>query len=62
MRRVMRDAIDRAYFHALRRIVMAYAFGTLCRVDDINGITLRNGAVRTFRLAYIAVDTFVGDD
>jgi hypothetical protein len=59
---IMRNAIDWAHFHTLRCVVVAYALRALVRIDDINGIALRDGAIRAFRLAYIAVDTFVGDD
>jgi hypothetical protein len=62
MRFVEGNAIDRADFHALRCVIVAYAFGAFIGVDDVNGLALRDGAIGAFRLAYVAVDTFVGDD
>jgi hypothetical protein len=59
MGRVFVYTIDRADFHTLRRVVMAYAFGAECRVYDIDVFALRNGTVWTFRFADITVDTFI---
>jgi hypothetical protein len=58
---VMRDAVHRADFDALRGVVMPNAFGAKIRVDDVDLITLRDGPVGAFGFANIAVDTFVGD-
>src|SRR5450756_1031257 len=58
---IQRDAVHRTHVHTLRRVVVAYAFGAFIGVDDINGIALRDRVVRAFRLAYVAIDTFVGN-
>jgi hypothetical protein len=59
--RVVRDAVDRANLLALRFIVVADAFSALVRIDFVNFIALRDGIVRAFGFAYIAVDAVVGD-
>jgi hypothetical protein len=61
MRRVHRDAIDRADLHALRLIEMADALGALGRVDLVEVEAHRDRLVRALGLAHIAVDAFVGD-
>jgi len=59
---ILRDAIHGADFHALRCVVVAYALGAFFRVDDVDGLALRDGVVGALWLAYVAVDAFVGDD
>ena len=58
---IFRNTFHRADFHALRRIKMAYAFGTQIRVDLVNLETLVDGLIRTFGLADITIDAFLGD-
>jgi hypothetical protein len=62
MRLIFRDAIDWADFHALWCVVVAYALGAFSRVDDVDGVALRDSIVGALWLAYIAVDAFIGDD
>jgi hypothetical protein len=59
---VARNAIDRANLAALRRIEVAYALGTLARIDDVDLVALRNRVIGAFRFANVAVDAFVGND
>jgi hypothetical protein len=59
--RIERDAVNRAYLLALRRIEMAYALGTQARVNHINFIALRNGAVGALGLTHVAVDALIGN-
>jgi hypothetical protein len=59
MLRVLADAVYRTNFHALRRVVMADAFGAQYRIDDIDVLALGNGAVGAFGLADVAVDAFI---
>ena len=58
---MFRDALDRADLDALRGVVVADAFGASRGVDDVDMRALRDGLVRAFGLAYIAVDALVGD-
>jgi hypothetical protein len=53
------NTVHRTDFHALRRVVMAYALGAQRRIDDIDILALGNGAVGAFGLADIAVDAFI---
>jgi hypothetical protein len=53
------NAVYWADFHALRRVVMAYALGAQHRIDDIDLLALGNGAVGAFGFADIAVDAFI---
>ena len=59
--RIVRNAIYRADFAALRRIEMPDAFGALVWIDDVSLFALRNRVVGAFRLANVAVDAFIGD-
>ena len=54
-------AINRAYLHALGRIKMSHAFGTFVRVNFVNLDALKNGVVRAFRLANVAIDALVSN-
>ena len=56
------DAIHRAHHRALRLIEVADALGASRRIDLIDLCALRDGQIRTLRLAYVAVDAFVGDE
>ncbi len=49
--------IDRADALAGRSIVMAYTFGTSFCINLINNTPHRNGLVRAFRFAHIAINT-----
>jgi hypothetical protein len=53
------DAVDRTHLYALRHIVMAYAFGTHFRIDDIDVLALGNSAVWALGLTDIAIDAFI---
>jgi hypothetical protein len=55
------DALDGAHFDALRLLKMANAFGAKFWIDLVELYALIDRAVRTFRLAHIAVDTLIGD-
>ncbi len=56
------DAIYRAHFHALRGVVMTHAFRALVRRYFVDFLALVYRVIRAFRLAYVAVDTFVGNE
>ena len=55
------DAINRADLHALGRIEMSNAFGTLMRVNLVYLDALKNGVVRALRLANVAIDAMVSN-
>ena len=55
------NAGHRAQLHALRFFEVTDAFGTFIRIDDVDALAQRDGAVRTLRLANIAIDAFFGD-
>lgn len=59
--RIEWNAIDGAYLNALRLIKMTDTLRAEIMIDDINLHPLRDRVVRTFRLADITVDTFVGN-
>jgi hypothetical protein len=59
---ILGNAIDRANFYALRRIIVANALGALGRVNHVDLVALRNGTVRALRLANVAVDAFITDN
>lgn len=61
MIRIGHNAVNRANILALRRIVMADAFGAFIGVYFVNFFALRDGVVRAFRLAHIAVNTIFGN-
>jgi len=56
------NAVNRTHFNALRRTVMAYAFGAQGRVDNINFLALGNRTVRALWLANVAIDAFLVND
>jgi hypothetical protein len=58
--RVVDDALDRAYAKALGFAVMTDAFGAEIGIDHVDRLAFRDGAIRAFRLADIAVDAVVG--
>lgn len=49
--------INRANLLAGRRIIMSHALRTAITVDLIDAFAHRNGLIRAFRLAHIAIDT-----
>ena len=59
--RIERNAADRADLLALRLIEMAHAFSAFMRVDFVNQRPHVNRTVRALRLAYVAINTVVGD-
>ena len=61
MRRIHRNALDRAHLHALRLIEVAHALGALGGIDLVDLRSERNRLVGALRLADIAVDALVGD-
>ena len=50
--------INGAYAHAGRLVVVAYAFGALCRVDLVDFSAHINGFVRALWIAHVAVNAF----
>ncbi|MNG86617.1 hypothetical protein D3C79_453990 [compost metagenome] len=52
--------IDRAYLLTGWNIVMTNAFGAAIAIDPVDILPHRNGLIRAFRLAHIAVDAFLG--
>jgi len=58
---IERNAIHRTNLYTLRRIEMAHAFGTFCRVNHVVIYTLGNRLVGTNRLTHIAIDARVDD-
>lgn len=54
----MRNACHRAQLHTLRLVKMPHAFGAFLRVDDIDMLPQRNGAIGALRLTDIAIDAF----
>ena len=60
--RIDGNAVDRTYLPALRLIEMTDALRAFGRIDLVDLRPLRNGLVRAFGLAHIAVDAFVGDE
>ena len=59
--RVLNNAFDRTDPQALGVGMMTDTFGAKSRVDLIDLLPLRNGPIRTFRLADITIDAFVGN-
>ena len=59
---VLNNAICRAHQLALRFILGADALGALGRIDHVDFIALRDGAVRALRFANVAVDAFIADN
>jgi hypothetical protein len=58
---VERNTVHGAYHPALRLVMMADALGTPKRVDLVNLRPHADGRIRTFGLAYIAIDALIGD-
>lgn len=61
VRGVRYDAVDWAYLHTLRRVEVAYTFGTFVWSDDVNILMLRKRAIRALRFTYIAIDALLID-
>ncbi|MPN64799.1 hypothetical protein SDC9_212576 [bioreactor metagenome] len=62
MCRVFEDRIgDRAHLLAGGRVVMTDALGAFVAVNLIDAVTHRNGLIRTFGFAHIAIDAFFRD-
>ena len=59
--RMQLDALNRANHLALWLFVMANAFSTFVRIDDIKLISHRDRLVGTLWFANITVDALVGD-
>jgi hypothetical protein len=59
--RVERNTVHGAYDPALRLVMMADALGTAKGVDLVNLGPHADGRIRTFGLAYIAIDALIGD-
>jgi hypothetical protein len=59
--RIDQDAVHRADLDALGFLEVADALGAQARFDEVDFVTLGDGAVRALGFADIAVDTFVGD-
>jgi hypothetical protein len=57
--RIFGNAFHGTDFNALWQIVMTNAFGAQLRVDDINFFALGDRPIGAFRLAHVAIDTFV---
>jgi hypothetical protein len=55
------NTIDRADILTLGRVVMANTLGTFVRIDFVNFFALRDGVIRAFRFAHIAVDAVFSD-
>lgn len=53
--------INGANLLAGRRLIMPNAFRTAVAVNLINAVAHRNGLIRAFRLAHIAIDTAFSD-
>jgi len=54
-------AINRTDFSTLFCRKRTGAFGTFCRIDDIDILSFRDSGVWTLRLARAAADAFIGD-
>ena len=61
MFRIIWDALDRAHFNTLGRIIMPHALGTFHWIYFVKFNALINSLVRTLRLADTAVDALIGD-
>src|SRR5476649_1514372 len=59
--RIEGDAADRAHLLALRLVEVADALGAFVRVDFVNFRAHVDRVVRALGLAYVAIDTVVGD-
>ena len=53
--------VDRAHLLAGGNIVMADAFGTAIGINLVDILAHRNGLIRAFGFAHIAVDAFLGN-
>jgi hypothetical protein len=60
--RIHRYASHGADLHALGFVKMTDTFGTFLGIDLVDFWPQKNGQIRTFGLANIAIDTLVGDD
>ena len=59
---IQRNTRDGANDLALRFVKMPDAFGAFVGVNHVNVWPHADGLIRAFRLAYVAIDAFVGDD
>ena len=57
--RIWQNTLHWTNFYALRRFEVSYALGTTVRIDYIKFWSLANCLIGAFRLAHIAINTFV---